>query len=138
MRRGFEGQIFYGVKGSTAATLIQNRVDFSTDTDPQMAPTTVAGTAINVPLESEDVVAIKFSATLKMMNKENDPVLQALRTAAATGEQVALRTRDYAAGKGFDGDVNVKESYGAPLNGEQTVDFTLTPNNRIRDPQFYV
>jgi hypothetical protein len=138
MRRGFEGQIFYGVKGTTAATLIENRVDFTTDTDPQMAPTTVAGLTTSTPLESEDVVAIKFSATLNMLNKESDAVLQALRTAANTGNQVALRTKDYASGKGFDGDVNVKESYGAPLNGQQTVNFTLTPNNRLREPQFYV
>jgi hypothetical protein len=136
---GFEGLVYCGVKGSTASTLITNRVDFTTDTDPQMAPTTVAGAGTSPPIEAEDVTTVKFSATLKMKNAgSTDTTLQALRAAAAAGGQVAIRTVDYAAYKGFDGDVNVKESLGAPLNGEQTFDFTFTPNNKLRAPQLYV
>jgi len=139
MKMGFEGLIYYGVKGSTASTLISNRVDVSCDTDPQMAPTTVCGTGTAPPIESEDVTTVKFSATLKMKNLgSTDTVLQALRTAAATGGQVAIRMVDYSAYKGFDGDVNVKESFGGNLGSEQTFDFTFTPNNKLRTPQLYV
>lgn len=138
MKMGFEGLIYYGVKGSTASTLITNRVDVSCETDPQMAPTTVCGSGSAPPIESEDVTSVKFSATLKMKNDATDTTLAALRTAAASGGQVAIRFKDYSAGKGFDGDVNVKESLGAPMNGEQTFDFTFTPNNKLRAPQLYV
>lgn len=138
MKMGFEGLAYYGVKGSTANTLISNRVDFNFDVDPQMAPTTVAGAGTAPPVETEGVATIKWSATLKMKNVAGDAVLTALRTAAAAGNAVALRMKDYAAGKGFDGDVNVKESYGGTLNGEQTYDFTFTPNGLLRAPSVYV
>lgn len=138
MKMGFEGLAYYGVKGSTAATLISNRVDLSFDVDPQMAPTTVAGAGTAPPVETEGVATIKWSATLKMKNVASDAVLLALRTAAAAGNAVALRLKDYSSGKGYDGDVNVKETFGGNLNGEQTFDFTFTPNGVLRTPSLYV
>lgn len=138
MKMGFEGLAYYGTKGSTASTLISNRVDLSFDVDPQMAPTTVAGAGTAPPVETEGVATIKWSATLKMKNVASDAALIALRTAAASGGQVALRLKDYSAGKGYDGDVNVKETFGGNLNGEQTFDFTLTPNGLLRTPSLYV
>jgi hypothetical protein len=138
MKMGFEGLAYYGVKGSTAATLISNRVDLTFDVDPQMAPTTVAGAGTAPPVETEGVATLKWSATLKMKNVASDAVLLALRTAAAAGNAVAIRLKDYSAGKGYDGDVNVKESYGGNLNGEQTFDFTFTPNGILRTPSLYV
>lgn len=138
MKMGFEGLAYYGVKGSTASTLISNRVDMSFDTDPQMATTTVAGAGTSPPVETEGVATIKWSATLKMKNVAGDAVLVALRTAAAAGVPVALRMKDYAAGKGCDGDVNVKETFSGNLNGEQTYDFTFTPNGSLRAFSTYV
>jgi hypothetical protein len=73
-----------------------------------------------------------------MKNSSTDSVLEALRTAAAAGGQVAIRMKDYASGKGYDGDCNVKESHGRALNGEQTFDYTLTPNGKLRAPSLYV
>ena len=137
MKMGFEGLAYYGVKGSTASTLISNRVDLSFDVDPQMAPTTVAGAGTAPPVETEGVATIKFSATLKMKNVASDAVLPALRSAAAAGNAVALRLQDYASGKGYNGDVNVKETFGGSLNGEQTFDFTFTPNGILRTPLLY-
>lgn len=138
MKMGFEGLAYYGTKGSTASTLISNRVEFTFDVDPQMAPTTVAGAGSTPPIETEGVATVKWSATLKMKHVAADAVLTALRTAAAAGGQIALRLKDYSSGKGYDGDVNVKETYGGTLNGEQTYDFTFTPNGLLRAPQLYV
>ena len=137
MKMGFEGLAYYGVKGTTASTLISNRVDFTFDVDPQMAPTTVAGAGTSPPVETEGVATVKWSATLKMKAVAGDAVLTALRTAAAAGTAVALRMKDYASGKGYDGDVNVKETFGGNLNGEQTWDFTFTPNGLSRAPTLY-
>ena len=137
MKMGFEGLVYYGAKGSTASTLILNRVDFTFDTDPQMAPTTVAGAGTAPPVETEGVATVKWSATLKMKAVAGDAVLLALRTAAAAGTPVALRMKDYASGKGYDGDVNVKETFSGNLNGEQTWDFTFTPNGLLRTPTLY-
>lgn len=137
MKMGFEGLAYQGMKGSTAGTLITNRVDITFDVDPQMAPTTVAGAGTAPPVETEGVATVKWSATIKMKNVASDGVLSALRTAAAAGGAVALRLKDYASGKGYDGDCNVKESFGGNLNGEQTFDFTFTPNGILRAPQLY-
>jgi hypothetical protein len=98
----------------------------------------VAGAGTAPPVETEGVATIKWSATLKMKNVASDAVLLALRTAAAAGNAVALRLKDYSAGKGYDGDVNVKETFGGNLNGEQTFDFTFTPNGALRTPSIYV
>ena len=138
MKMGFEGLVYYGVAGSTASTLITNRVDVTLDVDPQMGDTTVAGSGSAVPIESERPATIKFSSTLTMKNSGSDAILAALRAAAAAGTPVAYRMVDYSGGKGFDGDVNVKMSSGRPLKGEQTFDFTFTPNNLLRNPQIEV
>ena len=138
MKMGFEGLAYHGTKGSTASTLIANRVDVSFDVDPQMAPTTVAGPGTAPPVETEGVATIKWSCTIKMKNSTSDAVLAALRTAAASGNAVALRFKDNSAGKGYDGDCNVKETFGGNLNGEQTFDFAFTPNGDLRAPALYV
>jgi len=62
----------------------------------------------------------------------------ALLAAAVAGTPVAIRMKDRNAGKGYDGDCIVKYDHGVPLKGEQTVDFTFTPNRDLRTPQLYV
>lgn len=138
MKMGFEGLAYYGAAGTTATTLISNRRDITFDTDPQMAPTTVAGAGTTPPIECEAVATRKWSCTLNMPHSTSDAVLEALRVAAAAGNAVALRLKSYASGKGYDGDVNVKESFNGPMNGEQVYSFTLTPNNLLRAPSLYV
>ena len=135
---GYEGLIYYGVKGSTAATQILNSRDVKISTDPQMGDTTVRGTAAAPPIETEGVTSLKWSMTMNMVNATTDAVVAALKTAANSGNAVAIRMKDSTAGKGFDGDCNVKCEQGVPLKGEQTVDFTFTPNRDSRTPQIYV
>jgi len=134
MKMGFEGLAYYGVAGNTAAVLITNRVDITLDVDPQMGDTTVAGAGAAPPVESEGVATIKFSATLTMKNSPTDTTLAALVAAACAGTPIALRLKDHSSGKGYDGDVNVKMSSGRPLKGEQTFDFTFSPNRSLRVP----
>jgi len=138
MKMGFEGLAYYGAKGSTASTLITNRRDINFDTDPQMAPTTVAGAGTSVPIECEQPTTLKWSATITIPHDTADAVLEALRVAAGSAGQIALRLKSYASGKGYNGDVNVKESFAGPLNGDQVYSYTLTPNNTLRAPQLYV
>jgi hypothetical protein len=73
-----------------------------------------------------------------LTNKEGDTVLNALLTAAYAGDPVAIRTRDKAAGKGFDGDVILKVKQAKPLRGEQTYEFTAMPTDENRAPLLYV
>ncbi len=138
-KMGFEGQIFYGAAGSTAATPILNSRDINYDIDHDDGDTTVRGDGTSVPIATGDPVLRKVNITWTMINDTTDTVLEALRTAAAAGTGVALRLRDNAAGKGFDGDVSIKFTHGEPLNGEQTYEFTATPSRGYgRIPQLYV
>lgn len=135
---GYEGMIYYGGAGSTAATQILNSRDVKITSDSQMGDTTVRGDASKPPVETEGVSSIKWSMTMNMTNGSTDTVLSALLAAAVVGGAVAIRMKDRAAGKGYDGDCNVKFDHGVPLKGEQTVDFTFTPNRDLRNPQLYV
>lgn len=135
---GFEGQVFYGAAGSTAATQVLNSKDIKITPDPQMGDTTVRGPGVSPPIESESVSSIKWSMTMNMLNDKSDPVVESLKVANAAGGIVAIRMKDFAGGKGYNGDCNVKAEQGIPLKGEQTVDFTFTPNNNLRTPQIYV
>jgi hypothetical protein len=65
--------------------------------------------------------------------------IAALLAASYAGEPVALRTKDSAAGKGYDGDVILEHKQGMSLGGEQTLDFTAKPTRSAgRRPQLYV
>lgn len=135
----FEGELYYGVTGSTAATRITNRRDITHNIDPKKAPTTVTGDGTAPPVTTERVVEIAIKIDWTMLNKTDDATLTALRVAAAAGTPVALRMKDATAGKGFDGDVTLTQDEGAPWGGEQTFKFTATPTDESsRAPSLYV
>ncbi len=143
---GYEGQAFVGPAGTTATNQLLNTRDMKTTHDPQYGETTTRGNGSAPPVESEALSSIKWSMTLTMVNATSDTLLQTYLMAAAAGSSIsggppgviALRTKNNSAGKGFDGDVNVKVEQGSPLKGEQTLDFTFTPNNNLRASSLYV
>lgn len=137
---GFEGLAYYGVAGSTASTAITDTADISENLDMDTGNTTIRGDGSVPPIETEDVTIRKISFEIAFLLRSSDTVLEAMRVAAAAGSAIALRTKDYAAGKGYDGDVIVKTmAHSKPLRGEQTVGFTLTPTRSAgRTPQLYV
>ncbi len=138
-KMGFEGVIYYGVAGSTGATQITNATDISYDVDHETGDTTVRGDGSSVPLTTGDPTARSMSIEWTMINDTTDSVYEALRAAAAAAGGVAIRTKDYAAGKGFDGDCSITMKNGMPLKGEQTTVFTAMPSRGYgRAPQPYV
>ena len=138
-KMGYEGEIYYGVAGSTAATQITNSRDISISTDPEKGDTTVRGTGAAPPISTSRVTGITWSCDWNMLEKSDDATLEALKAAAAAGDPVALRMKDSATRKGFDGDVILSIKGGKPLKGEQTWDFTAEPTaDAGREPQIYV
>ena len=61
-----------------------------------------------------------------------DTTLTALIAAARAGSLVALRTKSYASGTGFDGDCTLSVANGLPLKGQNTFEFTATANDDNR------
>jgi hypothetical protein len=136
---GYEGLIFIGPAGSEATTQVTNRVDARVRYGTAEGETTVAGDGSAVPINTSRVTALSFSFDLTMLNKPADTELETLRVAAATGAPVALRLKDHAAGKGYDGDCTLSVENGKPLKGEQTLKFTFEPTDEGgRAPQLYV
>ena len=138
-KMGFEGEIYYGAAGATAATLLTNIRDENYDFDHGSGDTTIRGDGTAPPVETGRVTSRKVTLGWNMTNDPTDTALAALLTAAYGGTPVAIRTKDRAAGKGFDGDVYLKVKHGKPLKGEQTYDFSVdivTRENRA--PQLYV
>jgi hypothetical protein len=131
---GFEGLIYYGAPGSTASTQLLNTRDVKISCDPEMGNTTIRGDGSAPPVDTESVTAVKWSMSLNMLQASTDTAVAALLTAAHAPAAVAIRMKSFATGKGADIDCNVKAEQGIPLKGEQTVDFTFTPNRALRDP----
>src|SRR5687767_4149335 len=137
-KMGFEGEIFYGPAGTTGPTKITNSRDITETFDTGEGETTVRGVGTSPPIETSRVTSRKYGIEWQMVYKSDDTTLLALIAAAVAGNPVAIRTKSFATGKGYDGDMNVKYKHGKPLKGEQTLDFSGTPNDDSRDPQLDV
>jgi hypothetical protein len=133
-KMGYESLLYYGAAGSTAATQITNCRDVNYNVTPQTAPTTVKGAGSSPPIETVRVVGRQAQLTWTMLDKSDDSTLTALRAAATNGTTVAIRYLPHSGGTGFDGDVVLQCENGAPLAGEQTFNFTATPNDDDRVP----
>jgi hypothetical protein len=128
-KMGFEGELYYGVAGQTAATKITNCRDVTIGIDPEKGDTTTRGDGSGPVVNSSRVVALSASLEWTMVNKADDTTLAALLAAAASGTPVALRGKDYAAGKGPDMDYTLAVQNGQPYKGEQTYQFTAEPTD---------
>src|SRR5690349_17093288 len=114
-KMGFEGKIYYGTAGVTGATLLENVKDASYNFEPEKGNTTVRGDGSAPPVDTEDVTIRKFTIEWTMINDTTDTALEALRVAAYSGAGVAIRMKDNAAGKGYDGDATLAVQHGEPL-----------------------
>lgn len=136
---GFEGKLYIGTAGSTAATLLTNVRDVQIARSTNKGNTTVRGDGTAPPVETQRVTRRIQSITWQMINDSDDTELETLRVADAAGTPVAVRMKDSATGKGFDGDCIIEISEGQPLDGEQTFDITAVPTRESgRDPDPYV
>lgn len=131
---GYEALLYYGAAGSTAATQITNATDIDYSISPSRGTTTVRGSGSSVPIATSRVTQLDPTITWKMVYKTSDTTLTALRSAAATGAAVAIRYIPKSGGTGFDGDMTLEVKNGAPLNGEQTFEFTAKPTDESRTP----
>ena len=138
-KMGFEGLVYYGAAGSTAATQLQNTGDINYVLSHERGDSTVRGDSSAPPIKTESVTARVAAVEFQMKNYASDTSLEAIRVASAAGTAVAIRTKDHSAGKGFDGDCHVEVSHPYPLAGEQVVTITCTPTrDGGRMPSLYV
>jgi len=134
-RMGYQGLLYHGTKGSTAATQITKRVDCTYDTDVETGSTTSAGDGSSVPINCGEATALTAKLTFNMIVDSADSSLVALEAASRTGNPIALRFIKNSGGLGLDADCVIKVTNGAPLKGEQTVDIEVVAlSNSLREP----
>lgn len=134
-KMGYQGLLYSGTKGSTAATLLSNRVDASYDIDVETGSTTSAGDGTTVPINTGEATALTGKVTFNLIHDTTDTALVALIAAAATGNPVALRFIRSTGLLGLDADCVIKVTQGAPLKGEQTIDIEVVAlSSSLRTP----
>jgi len=134
-KMGYQGLLYYGTKGSTAATQVLQRVDATYDIDVETGSTTAAGNGVNVPINTGEATALTGQITFNMIVDSNDAALVAMRAAAATGNPIALRFVAFSGATGMDADCIIKITQGAPLKGEQTADIEVVAlSASLREP----
>ena len=130
----FEGLAYYGAKGATAATNLTNCRDITYNITTEKGDTTVRGDSTVPPIHTDNVTQRVASIELTLLYDSSDASFTSMETAATGGTAVAIRTRSYASGKGYDGDVTLEMGRPFPLAGEQVVTFTCFPNGDDRTP----
>lgn len=133
-KAGYEGVILYGPKGATATTQLTNVEDLNYNNPIEKAETTTRGTGAAVPIKTEQVVCIGAEITWSMLNKTTDTALTALLAASRVPLAVAIRTKSYASGLGFDGDCTLEVTHEMTLKGQSKFNFTATPTDEDRLP----
>lgn len=126
---GYSEVLKYGAKGSQAATEVLNATDVTYDSAVTTGSTTSRGDGTSVPVETGEATQIKGSLSFGMIVDDGDATLTSLISAAKTGLAVALFF------KTFDCDCIISFSDGAPLDGEETLQFQVERVSKSdRDP----
>lgn len=128
-RVGFEGKLYHGNAGSTAATELTIARDVSYKFEGQMADVSDRADIIDY----ERTAKVKFSLEFEVNNEEGNAFILAGRNAAKGGSLIAFRTRDKTSGWGCDGDFNVSLDESQPLRDGQRIKVTATPCNDNRN-----
>lgn len=135
---GYQGGLFYGTKGSTAATRILARVDVNYDIEVETGSTTSAGDGTTVPISTGEATSLAPKISFNMIVADDDAAIQALMAAAKTGNPIALKYIQATGLGGFDCDCIISAKQGSPLKGEATIDFAVKEvSSSLRTPIIY-
>lgn len=123
---GYQGQLSYGVKGSTASTRVTGRKEVNYSVDPATGDTTEAGDGTAVPITTGEVTQLSPKGDFSLVFKNNSAALVAFLAASRTGNPIAIRIVPPGDGMtGLDADCLLSDEQGFPLDGEATIKFTI-------------
>jgi hypothetical protein len=135
-RMSLEAQLLVGTAGNRAGTLMTNVRDLTGPAAPAGADISDRGS----PMELIGPGMVAFSLQWESNWSDTDANVQLLYNAAVNRTAVAIRTKDFVSGKGFDGDCFItKADKKEPLKEGQKIDFEAKPTDMAgRLPQLYV
>lgn len=125
-RMGFEGELYWGTAGSTAATELTIARDVSYKFENTEADISDRASLIDV----FDVARVKFSLEFEVNNQNTNAFIAAARAAAIAGTAVAFRTKDRDSGWGVDADFIIGVDESQPLRDAQRIKITATPTDK--------
>lgn len=125
-RMGFEGKLYWGAAGSTAATELTIARNVNYTFEPDKADVSDRSSLINL----EDVAGVTIGLEFEINNQDTDAAVSAIRTAVLAGNAVALRTRDKAAGWGLDADFVLSLKEDQSLRDAQRLSITASPTDK--------
>lgn len=131
-RMGYEGRLFVDAAGATATTQVTNIEDLNYDNPLERVETTTRGDGTSLPKKSEKPVTMGAEVTWSMFHKDGDATLTTILAAARAGSLLAIRTKSYASGTGFDGDCSIEVRHEKTLKGASKYNFTATPCDDLR------
>ena len=137
VKRGFEGKIYIGTAGNTAAGQLVERTDITLNLTSETADSTAAGDGTAVPLKTEEVVAIAAEISWSMLYKTEDTNIATMINAMVAGTPLAVKIIRHASDSdAFDGDCFLDFGSGMPLSDNQKFEITAKPTRRLRAPIF--
>ena len=122
---GYQSPLYYGTKGTTAATQITARVDVTYDIGVETGSTTSAGDGSTVPINTGEATALTGTIAFNVVVDDDSAAIVALLAAAATGNPIALKFLRKTGLLGFDADCILSAKQGAPRSGDATIDFNV-------------
>lgn len=125
-RMGFEGELYWGTAGSTAATLLTIARDVSYKFENTEADISDRGSIVDV----FDVAGVKFSLEFEVNNQNTNAFIAAARAATIAGTAMAFRTKDRSSGWGVDADFIIGVDESQPLRDAQRIKITATPTDK--------
>ena len=125
-RMGFEGKLYWGTAGSTAATELKIARDVSYKLENTEADVSDRNSIIDL----SDVAGVKFSLDFEVNNQSTDAFVAAARAASPAGTAMAFRTRDSSSGWGVDADFIISLDESQPLRDAQRIKITCTPTDK--------
>ena len=132
--RSVDCQLYRGVAGSTAGTLMTNVVEVTT----AAARTVIERTVRNATVKTKKTGMVEASLTWSMRWKNPaDADLTAIRSAFESGSPIALAALDAEDGAGLDADFYIsKFERGEPFDDGVDVSVEAVPTDEIRAPVF--
>lgn len=124
-RMGFEGKLYYGTAGTSAATELTIARDVSYRFEIDEADVSDRGSIINLV----DVAGISFSLEFEINNQSTNAFVATMRAAVAAGTPLAFKTEDATSGFGVDGDFVFSDDEQQPLRDAQRLRLVCRPTD---------
>lgn len=130
---GYECYLAYGTAGSTADTELTEARDVKYETKQKIGNTTSKGDGASPPIATGAVCGLELSSFTFNMVNDGGAHVRALQSAARNGLAISIKFLDKSDGRGLDADCYLDCGIGAPYEGEQTLDFSISALSKGSD-----